>query len=79
MIQNREKSLLAEWLPVVGLTFAAFVFNTSEYIPIGLLTDIATGDSLQVPTDGVLISRRAAEDLGLSAGSTIELMDGIRC
>lgn len=39
------------------------------------LTDIATGDSLQVPTDGVLISRRAAEDLGLSAGSTIELMD----
>ena len=39
------------------------------------LTDISTGESLQVPTDGVLVSRRAAEALDLSAGSTIELMD----
>ena len=56
MIQNREKSLLAEWLPVVGLTFAAFVFNTSEYIPIGLLTDIATDFHTTEAHAGLLIT-----------------------
>ena len=39
------------------------------------LTDIHTGEALSVPEDGVLVSRRAAEELQLSAGSTIELMD----
>ena len=39
------------------------------------LTDIHTGESLSVPEDGVLVSRRAAEELQLSNGSTIELMD----
>ena len=28
-------------MALVGLTCAAFIFNTSEFIPIGLLTDIA--------------------------------------
>lgn len=39
------------------------------------LTDIHTGEALSVPEDGVLVSRRAAEELQLSTGSTIELMD----
>ena len=39
------------------------------------LTDIHTGEALSVPEQGVLVSRRAAEELNLSAGSTIELMD----
>lgn len=30
-----------QWLPLLGLTFSAFIFNTSEFVPIGLLTDIA--------------------------------------
>ena len=38
-MQNKES--FTRWLPLVGLTFAVFVFNTSEFMPIGLLTDIA--------------------------------------
>ena len=29
---------LKEWLPLLGMTFSAFVVNTSEFMPIGLLT-----------------------------------------
>ena len=34
---------LKEWLPLLGMTFSAFVVNTSEFMPIGLLTNIAAG------------------------------------
>lgn len=36
-----EKLTLKEWLPLVAMTFATFLFNTSEFMPIGLLTSIA--------------------------------------
>ncbi len=55
-IQNRGGKRLKEWLPVVGLTLAAFVFNTSEYIPIGLLTDIATDFQTTEAHAGLLIT-----------------------
>lgn len=35
-----------QWLALAGLAVAAFVFNTSEFVPIGLLTDIAASFSL---------------------------------
>ena len=28
-----------EWMPLIGMTIAAFVFNTSEFMPVGLLSD----------------------------------------
>ena len=47
---------LRQWLPLVGLTCCAFVFNTSEFMPIGLLTDIAASFSLTEAQAGIMIS-----------------------
>lgn len=47
---------LRQWLPLIGLTCCAFVFNTSEFMPIGLLTDIAASFSLTEAQAGIMIS-----------------------
>lgn len=44
------------WLPLLGLTCAAFVFNTSEFIPIALLTSIAQDFHITEARAGMLIS-----------------------
>ena len=44
------------WLPLIGLTCATFVFNTSEFIPIALLTDIAADFHTTEAHAGMLIS-----------------------
>ena len=44
------------WLPLVGLTCATFIFNTSEFIPIALLTDIAADFRITEAHAGLLIS-----------------------
>lgn len=45
-----------QWLPLLGLTFSAFVFNTSEFVPIGLLTDIANDFQITEAHAGLLIT-----------------------
>ncbi len=44
------------WLPLIGLTCAAFVFNTSEFIPIALLTSISQDFQITEAHAGMLIS-----------------------
>lgn len=47
---------LRMWMALVGLTLSAFIFNTSEFIPIALLTDIGRDFSLTEAEAGMLIS-----------------------
>lgn len=44
------------WLPLAGLTCATFIFNTSEFIPIGLLSDIAADFDVTEARAGLIIS-----------------------
>lgn len=45
-----------EMAPLAFLTLAAFLLNTSEFVPIGLLTDIAAAFSLTESGAGLMIS-----------------------
>lgn len=47
---------LRQWAALIGLTMAAFIFNTSEFVPIGLLTDIAADFGKTESETGMLIS-----------------------
>ena len=44
------------WLPVFALTLAAFIFNTSLFVPIGLLTDIASDFHISAAKAGWMTS-----------------------
>lgn len=45
-----------EMLPLIGMTIAAFLVNTSEFMPIGLLTDIATEFQITEARAGFMIT-----------------------
>lgn len=47
---------LRQWLPILGLSFAAFVFNTSEFLPVGLLPDMAQDLGESVSFMGLIIT-----------------------
>ena len=45
-----------QWMALAGLTLSAFMLNTSEFMPIGLLTDIASGFGITEAAAGVMIA-----------------------
>lgn len=51
-----EKDCKQGWLPLIILTVAGFTFNTSELVPIGLLTDIAASFGVSEARAGLLIT-----------------------
>ena len=55
-----------QWLALAGLTCSAFVFNTSEFMPIGLLSSIAGGFGLTEAQAGMMTSIYAWAVMALS-------------
>ena len=53
---TRSRIALREWMPVIVLMCCTFVFNTSEFIPIGLLSDIAADFAITEARAGLLIT-----------------------
>lgn len=51
-----NKLTLREWLPLIGVTVSAFIFNTSEFMPVGLLTDIGATFGTTEGETGMIIS-----------------------
>ncbi len=47
---------LRTWAALLGLTFSAFIFNTSEFIPVALLSDIGAEFHRTEAATGMLIS-----------------------
>ena len=52
----KKSSALKEWIPVLCLSFSVFIFNTTEFAPIGLLSDIAKDLNISEAKTGSLIT-----------------------
>ena len=50
------KTTVKHWFPLIGLAFSTFIFNTTEFIPIGLLSSIAADFKITEAHAGLLIS-----------------------
>ncbi len=45
-----------QWLPLIGIALSVFIFNMSEFMPIGLLTAISDDFSISESKAGLIIS-----------------------
>ena len=54
--QSSARMSIREWLSLLGITVSAFIFNTSEFIPVGLLTDLGATFGTSEGTTGLIVS-----------------------
>lgn len=52
----RFHTSLHAWLPIMGLTICVFIFNTTEFAPISLLTTIATDFNISEAQTGMMMT-----------------------